>query len=199
MSHNSVIRSLRISPHVDEELKNIAKERGTSVNAIAEAELTKLVEFGRFTDEMEYAVVRKAWLAKLIGYLSEEEIREFGQWSGVGPSSESIRFYHGTISLESVLRTYEEIGAKYAKFYKFRHESSGSSHTIFLNHGLGMNWSIFYDATLKKVFRDILGLTIETELSDNILIGRFEVASGNLTSNRNGSGAVFGTDIVEDL
>jgi len=155
-------------------LRALAKERGTSVNAIAEAELTKLIEFDRFADEMEYAVIRKAWLTKLIGYLDVGQIEEFGRWTGVGPSTETIRFYNGRVDLESVIRTYEEVGGKYSRFFKFRHERDDKRHTITLHHGMGRNWSVFYDASLKQVFHDVLGIDLATEVGDNLLIGRFE-------------------------
>jgi len=174
MHSGNVIRTLRISCRLDEELRDLAEERGTSVNAIAEAELQKLVEFDRFADELEYTVVRKAWLTRLIAYLSEEEIREFGRWTGGGPGRESINFYQKRMDLDSVLKTYESIGSKYSRFFKFRHESDGAKHTIILNHGMGRNWSIYYDANLRKVFEDILGFELVTELGDNIIIGRFE-------------------------
>ena len=64
LTPNHVIRTLRIPESLDEDLKAIAREQGTSVNAIAEAELTKFVEFDRFTEELEYKVVRKSWLTK---------------------------------------------------------------------------------------------------------------------------------------
>ena len=174
MASKGTIRSMRISAELDARLRNLAEEKGESVNAIVEAELTKLVEFDKFTDEMAYTTVRKAWLSKLIEYLSEDEIREFGRWSAVGPSSETVHFYHGTMDLDSLLETYEEIGSKYGKFFTFRHESDGTTHTIVLNHGMGMKWSIFLDANLKKVFRDVIGLDLTTRLSDNIFFGRFE-------------------------
>jgi len=158
-------------------LRALAKERGTSVNAIAEAELTKLIEFDRFADEMEYAVIRKAWLTKLIGYLDVGQIEEFGRWTGVGPSTETIRFYNGRVDLESVIRTYEEVGGKYSRFFKFRHERDDKRHTITLHHGMGRNWSVFYDASLKPVFPDVLGIDLATEVGDNLLIGRFEESS----------------------
>ena len=174
MAPKDTIRSLRISGELNARLRSLAEEKGESVNAIVEAELTKLVEYDKFTVEMAYTTVRKAWLSKLIEYLSEDEIREFGRWSATGPTSETVHFYRGTMNLDSILRTYEEIGAKYGKFFTFRHESLGRTHTIMLNHGMGMKWSIFLDANLKMIFKDILELDIATQLSDNIIFGRFE-------------------------
>jgi len=150
----------------------VAKKRGSSVNAIAEAELTKFLEFGVHSEVMDYAVVRKAFLTKLLDYLSEDEVRDFGQWSATDLAPETIRFYHGKLGLDSVLNSFERLGAKYSNFYAFRHESEGSAHTIVLSHGMGGKWSLFFEANLKKIFFD-LGLSLETELSKNILIGRF--------------------------
>jgi hypothetical protein len=166
---------MRIPTSLDEELRTIARERNTSVNALAESVLQKFVDFDRHTEELDYAVVPKSFLAKLVTYLSKEQATSLGEWSAKGPSSDAVHFYEKNVSLAAVLNTFEGIGSRYSRLFAFHHEVDGREHTITLNHGMGMKWSIFYDANLKKLFTEMLGVKIRTELTENLVTGHFEV------------------------
>lgn len=155
------------------QLRNIAKDRNTSVNALAEGALRKFVEFDKNAEELDYAVVPRSFLVKTVEYLSKPQIVSLGEWSAEVPGSDSVHFYNKSMSLSAVLNTFEGIGSKYSRLFSFHHEIHGMSHTITLNHGMGMKWSLFYEANLNKVFKDILGIKIRTELTENVVTGHF--------------------------
>jgi len=167
-----VIRSVRIPKALDEALRKVAKEKNESVNAIVEACLTKFIEFDQYVDDLDYGMVRKAFLAKGLDYLAEEEIRELAKWSAMELGAETLRFYNAYPKVDAILHIYEHIISKYGRLYNFRHEVEGKTHTIFLSHRMGKNWSIFFEENLKTIFGR-LGIDLETERSANLVRGRF--------------------------
>ena len=171
-----VIRSMRIPATLDEALRKVAEKKNTSVNALVEASLMRLIEFDQYEEELDYGMVKKAFLVKMLEYLTEDEIRGLGRWAAMEPGSETLRFYNAYPRVDAVIRVYESIISKYGRLYNFRHEVEGRSHTIRLSHKMGKNWSIFFEENLKTIFGK-LGIALETEISTNLVTGRFVVKS----------------------
>jgi len=167
-----VIRTVRIPETLDKGLRKLAEKRNTSVNALVEDSLTRLIEFDQYVEELDYGMVRKAFLVKGLEYLTEDEIREFGGWAATEIGSETLRFYGAYPNADSAIRTYESIISKYGRLYNFRHEVEGKDHTITLSHRMGKNWSIFFEENLKTIFGR-LGIDLETERSANLVRGHF--------------------------
>jgi len=167
-----VIRTVRIPEALDRALRKVAEEKNTSVNALAEACLTRLIEFDQYADELDYAMVRKEFLIKGLEYLTEDEIREFGRWTAMEVGSETLRFYGASPNPGSVIHTYESIISKYGRLYNFRHEVEGKNHSITLSHKMGQKWSLFFEVNMKTIFGRV-GIDLETEKSANLVKGRF--------------------------
>jgi predicted transcriptional regulator len=167
-----VIRTVRIPEALDKALRKIAEEKNESVNALVEASLTRLIEFDQYVDELDYGMVRKAFLVKGLEYLTEDEIRELARWAATELGSETLRFYGAFPIADSVIHTYESIISKYGRLHTFRHVVEGKTHTITLSHRMGKNWSIFFEENMKTTFRS-LGIDLETERSANLVEGHF--------------------------
>jgi len=161
---------------MDEGLKKIAEERKSSVNALAEAALTRLIEFDQFADELEFVSVRKPFLIKGLDYLTDEEVRDFGKWTAMETGAEMLEFYHGDANLNAALHILESIISKYGKLFTFHHDIEGKSHTVTIAHRMGKKWSIFFDSNLKTIFSRV-GVNLKTEVSTNFVRGRFAVES----------------------
>jgi len=171
----SVIRSFRIPKALDSRLREIAGERRTSVNALAEAALQKFADFDTHTEEFGYGVVKKGFLIKVLDDLTDQQVRDLGDWAGRGLGSETVRFYHPEVDLEAILSTFEDIWSKYSGMYSFRHEVRDNQHILRLNHNMGTKWSLFYEAQMKALFDKNLGIKLETELSPNFVTARFKI------------------------
>jgi hypothetical protein len=167
-----VIRTMRIPESLDKALREVAEQRNTSVNALVEASLTRLVEFDQYAEELDYGMVRKVFLVKGLEYLTQDEIREFARWSATELGSDTLRFYGAFPNAGSVIRTYESIISKYGRLYTFRHEVDGKDHTITLSHRMGKNWSIFFEENMKTIFKS-LGIDLETERGANLVEAHF--------------------------
>lgn len=170
----SVIRSFRISKALDKQLRETAEVRRTSVNALAEAALQKFEEFDSHSEEFDYAVVKKGFLTKVFEELSDQQIRDLGDWAGRGLGTETVRYYHPVVDLEAVLSTYQDVWSKYSGMYVFKHEVRNNQHIMLLNHNMGMKWSLFYEAQMKAMFDKNLGMKLETDLSPNFVTARFK-------------------------
>jgi hypothetical protein len=171
----SVIRSFRIPKALDRQLREIAQERRTSVNALAEAVLQKFADFDTHAEEFGYGVVKKGFLVKVFEGLTDQQVRDLGDWAGRGLGSETVRYYHPEVDLEAVFSTFEDIWSRYSGMYSFRHEVRNNQHILLLNHNMGMKWSLFYEAQMKALFDKNLGLKLETELSPNFVTARFKM------------------------
>ena len=167
-----MIRTLRLPASMDDALRRIADERNSSVNALAEASLTRLIEFDQYADELEFVSVRKAFLAKGVEYLSDEEVRDFGKWTAMESGAEMLQFFRGDANIDSIIRIFETIIARYGKLFTFHHEVKGREHTITLAHKMGRKWSIFFDSNLRAVFSRV-GISLKTEVSANFVRGRY--------------------------
>jgi len=157
---------------MDKALRKIAEERNTSVNALVEASMTRLIEFDQYADELEFVSVRKAMLVKGLEYFDEDEIRDFGKWAAMESGAELLEFFSVGPSLDSILHIFESVISKYGRLFTFHHESVGRSHTILLSHRLGKNWSIFFEANLKTILARI-GYDPHTEVSTNFVKVQF--------------------------
>ena len=175
-----VIRTVRIPAALDQALRKVAEEKNTSVNALVEACLNRLIEFDQYAEDLDYGMVRKVFLIKGLEYLTEEEIREFGRWSAMELGAETLRFYNAYPRVDAVLRIYESVISKYGRLYNFRHEVEGKNHTITMSHKMGRNWSIFFEENMKTIFGR-LGINLETEISNNLVTGRFVVKPAGTT------------------
>jgi len=171
----SVIRSFRIPKALDKSLRKTAEERQTSVNALAEGVLQKFVDFDSHSEEFGYGVVKKGFLTEVFEHLTDQQVRDLGDWAGRGLGSETVRYYHPEVSLEALLSTYQDTWSKYSGLYSFKHEVRGNQHILLLNHNMGMKWSIFYEAQMKALFDKNLGMELETELSPNFVTARFKM------------------------
>ena len=170
----SVIRSFRIPKALDKQLREIAEERGKSVNALSEAALQKFVDFDSHSEELGYGVVKKGFMVEIFEHLTDQQIRDLGDWAGRGLGSETLKFYRPDGGLDSVLSTYQDVWSKYSGFYSFKHEVRGDQHVLRLNHNMGIKWSLFYEAQMKALFDKNLGIKLETELSPNFVTARFK-------------------------
>ena len=170
-----VIRTVRIPATMDKALQKIAKGKSTSVNALVEASLTKLIEFDQFADELEFASVRKVMLVKGLDYLSDDQVVEFGIWTAKESGSELLKFYHGDDDLDSVIQIMESVFSKYGRMFTFHHEIEGRTHTIMMTHRLSRKWSILFDANLKTVFARI-GIDLRSEVGSTYVRAQFEKA-----------------------
>jgi hypothetical protein len=171
-----VIRSIRIPLAQDRALRALAEERKESVNALVEAALSKLIEFDQYADELDYGTVRKVFLARGMEYLTDDEVREFARWAANELGSETLRFYNAYPKVDAVLHIYESVISKYGKLYTFHHEVEGKNHTILLSHRMGRKWSIFFEENQKAIFGR-LGIDLQTEISTNLVRGKFAVKS----------------------
>ena len=174
-----VTRTIRIPSKLDSGLRELAKGRKTSVNALVEGAISKLIDYDQYAEERGYVGIPRSLLVKLLDYLSEDEIKELATWAGKGPGSETIRFYHKEISVEAVLDSFQTIGSKYNKFFGFHHESEGAKHTITITHNMGMKWSIYFEAIMRNIFNEQLRIEIQTERTQNLTIGYFADKSSN--------------------
>ena len=168
-----VIRTLRIPSTLDLGLQELAQERNTSVNALAENALTRFFEFDRHEGELDHTALPRTLLVKAFDYLSDDEARDLGLRSDAVSMTEFVLLHLQGADLDAVLDAYQ-MRAKYTRAFKFHHSAEGQSHTILLNHNMGMRWSILFEVSSREVFHKLLGIDLQTELSGNLVIGRFK-------------------------
>src|SRR5438094_2611141 len=75
-------RAFRIDDTVDRQLRELAEREGVTVSFLANKALRRLVEWDMYADRFGFTAMPKEALSRMIGLLSEDEVRELGRWAG---------------------------------------------------------------------------------------------------------------------
>src|SRR5207245_6753506 len=102
--------------------------------------------------------------AMLWSYGTLGEAREMVTKNGKDTVVEFILYYFRKFDLDSVLKTFEVIGAEYANAYVYSEFGDKDSRTIILRHSMGLSASAYYGASCKALC-DRLGVKCELEES----------------------------------
>ena len=77
-------RAFRIDDTVDRQLRELAEREGVTVSFLANKALRRLVEWDMYADRFGFTAMPKEALSRMIGLLSEDEVRKLGRWAGEG-------------------------------------------------------------------------------------------------------------------
>src|SRR5437588_1375934 len=88
----SVTRTIRIDEDIDFQLEKLAHEQRVSVNYFANQALGKFVEREVFADRLGFVTLPSAIFEKLVGYTSDEQAIEIGNWFGENSANVFIAF-----------------------------------------------------------------------------------------------------------
>jgi hypothetical protein len=154
--------SYRLPSKVLNELETEAREKNISQNVLVKQILTKYVEWDRFAQKMGMIPVPQKILRSLGGDLSNEDLLRIID-SLFQIIKDSVLFMKGGYDLKRTIETLEDYMRNSGM--ESDHRKENGMHHFIIQHKMGMQWSIFTELLLKKVFVEFEkddGLTFQT-------------------------------------
>lgn len=145
-----------------------AERQNISVNLLMDKIIRQFTLYGRFTDRIEFLNIPNRILKRFIQNTPEDEL-----------VSEAEKFaYLDSVDFFNILgypRRYETFvhlvkehfgSSKFAKWFLCFHHTLGIQDLFHLQHNLGRKWSIFIEAYLKGILKQIINTKVESHLYD---------------------------------
>ncbi len=152
---------------VDSALQELASREKASVNFLVNKVLRKFVEWDAYASRFGFITISVPELRKIMGFLSDEQISEYGRWFGENLTKEYITFFFKRVDYDTVLRALRMLGADYGGHYQFEDHFDGRTHIIICKHGRGEKWSLFYEEAFRCAFKSLLGRDVDIERTDD--------------------------------
>jgi len=143
----------RLPARIVEELETEAMQKNISQNVLVKQILEKFVGWDRFADKIGMIPIPKKILETLGTEMKGRDINMI--IDVVLPLlKDSVMFMKGGYDLKRCIEALEDYMK--ASGMKSDHRMEGPLHHFIIQHELGMNWSIFVEELLKRVFHEFL-------------------------------------------
>ncbi len=158
----------RLSKKLVNELETEAVQRDISQNVLVRQILSKYVRWDRFSGKMGMVSTPKIIMNLLCRELDDKDIDEMVD--AVFPVvTDSVMFAKGGYDLKRAIETLEDYMR--SSGVNSDHRVNGDVHVFIIQHDLGINWSIFSERVLSRMFRGFLpGKDLEFQTTDSTVI-----------------------------
>ncbi len=143
--------SYRLPLKLLESLETEAREKNVSQNVLVKQILTKYVEWERFAQKMGIIPVPQKILESLGGEMSHHEILKIIDVL-FATIKDSVMFMKGGYDLRRTIETLEDYMR--SSGMESDHRKEGDVHHFIIQHKMGMQWSIFTELLLRRVFTE---------------------------------------------
>jgi len=143
--------SYRLPLKLLESLETEAREKNVSQNVLVKQILTKYVEWERFAQKMGIIPVPQKILESLGGEMSHHEILKIIDVL-FATIKDSVMFMKGGYDLRRTIETLEDYMR--SSGMESDHRKEGDVHHFIIQHKMGIQWSIFTELLLRRVFTE---------------------------------------------
>ena len=154
--------SYRLPSKLLENLETEARQKNISHNVLVKQILQKYVLWERFAEKIGMVPVPQKILQSLGGRLSHQEILEIIDALFI-TIKDSVMFMKGGYDLKRTIETLEDYMRNSGM--ESDHRVEGNLHHFVIQHKMGMQWSIFTELLLRRVFAEFekeTGLKFQT-------------------------------------
>lgn len=154
--------SYRLPSKLLENLETEARQKNISHNVLVKQILQKYVSWERFAEKIGMVPVPQKILQSLGGRLSHQEILEIIDALFI-TIKDSVMFMKGGYDLKRTIETLEDYMRNSGM--ESDHRVEGDLHHFVIQHKMGMQWSIFTELLLRRVFAEFekeTGLKFQT-------------------------------------
>ncbi|SVB02949.1 uncharacterized protein METZ01_LOCUS155803 [marine metagenome] len=154
--------SYRLPSKLLENLETEARQKNISHNVLVKQILQKYVSWERFAEKIGMVPVPQKILQSLGGRLSHQEILEIIDALFI-TIKDSVMFMKGGYDLKRTIETLEDYMRNSGM--ESDHRVEGNLHHFVIQHKMGMQWSIFTELLLRRVFAEFekeTGLKFQT-------------------------------------
>jgi len=143
--------SYRLPLKLLESLETEAREKKVSQNVLVKQILTKYVEWERFAQKMGIIPVPQKILESLGGEMTHHEILKIIDVL-FATIKDSVMFMKGGYDLRRTIETLEDYMR--SSGMESDHRKEGDVHHFIIQHKMGIQWSIFTELLLRRVFTE---------------------------------------------
>jgi len=147
----------------------LAGGHNIEINVLVNKALRRFIEWGRYVDNFKLVTSDPRLMKILWSHITVDDARRLGTETANDAVAEFILYYFHKFDLDSVLKTFQVIGAEYCNAYVYSEFGDQQNRTVILRHSVGRAASAYYGASLQALCSR-LGLNLELEESDDQVI-----------------------------
>lgn len=174
----SILRTVRLTPEIDEILQKDALEKRVSVNSLIISIMRKYAEWDRYTDRFGYISVSKDLFNSILQATDDTKLNREALQLGLRQPKESILFFFHELNLDTFLE-YVKLSCKYGHIAEYEIGKQDSEYIVRIHHDLGYKWSSFLETCIGQTIRNQLKINPTFESIQNSLISRFTPQKNN--------------------
>ena len=167
--------SYRLPSKLLENLETEARQKNISHNVLVKQILQKYVSWERFAEKIGMVPVPQKILQSLGGRLSHQEILEIIDALFI-TIKDSVMFMKGGYDLKRTIETLEDYMRNSGM--ESDHRVEGDLHHFVIQHKMGMQWSIFTELLLRRVFAEFeKEIEIKFQTTESTVIATISLGS----------------------
>ena len=167
--------SYRLPSKLLENLETEARQKNISHNVLVKQILQKYVLWERFAEKIGMVPVPQKILQSLGGRLSHQEILEIIDALFI-TIKDSVMFMKGGYDLKRTIETLEDYMRNSGM--ESDHRVEGGLHHFVIQHKMGMQWSIFTELLLRRVFAEFeKEIEIKFQTTESTVIATISLGS----------------------
>ena len=166
--------SYRLPLKLLESLETEAREKKVSQNVLVKQILTKYVEWERFAQKMGIIPVPQKILESLGGEMSHHEILKIIDVL-FATIKDSVMLMKGGYDLKRTIETLEDYMRNSGM--ESDHRIEGDLHHFIIQHKMGIQWSIFTELLLKRVFAEFEKSVLTFQTTESTVIATIPLGS----------------------
>jgi hypothetical protein len=114
----------------------------------------------------------KPIVVEMFQKMNEDEIVDIARRIGKNAVKDIALFMKGKIDVNSFLSWFES--RMKTSSVELNHMIENDSHTYIIKHDLGENWSFYHKNLLELIFNEILGKSIDINISNTTVMFKFK-------------------------
>jgi hypothetical protein len=170
----TVLRTIRITPELNNLLQKDAEAKGTNFNALLAAIIKKYAEWDRYAEKFGCVVSPRSFFRDLIEAAEEEKLRKHAGELFSGIFRAALLLWFGKVETKSYLEMLS-LMSKYSGFFSQEVETDGRNYRMTFRHDLGERWSTFIRHGACEGVKSTLGIIPQSETSDNSVVVSFSL------------------------
>lgn len=172
---SSSVRSFRIDKAFSDILHNEADRMGISVNAMMNSILKQYTEFTRFQSKLDMIVINREIFTSVLNCVEENQAFDLGLEMGTELPNDTILFWKKHVSIDSVIEYIEKILCIYGRIGTYDEITEANKKIIVIRHRLGFKGSKFLLGYIKSLFKNMLEMDCEIQITDHSIKVQLEI------------------------
>jgi hypothetical protein len=174
-ARQTIARTIRLEPTIDNVLKQEAEQSGLTHTAITTKALRKYVTFDRFADKTGSLTISKETLSRILAFLSDEEAEVVGSVANFAGKNakQYMNLLIGSSTVNDLFALLQVLST-YAHLFEFEHQVEGNRHHLIFAHSMGSKWSSFLQGAVQATLKESFGMRAKFEKTESLLSCTFE-------------------------